>query len=1785
MPDAGGHEVPGSSATSSDSDDDSAEASSSHVASTSPSRRTSRTSRTSKASSASRRTSESRKSRSSSHKQSESSRSSSKRISTKSSGKSSGTAPSHISWTSSTSSATSGVEDGDDDDAEEQEESESEDEDDGEGSEEEVDENASETPTDATHQQSIYSSSVYSADSEVIRSVPSVYIVPPSEHEQALDQEQDVLRSRSSEQEAAHSHDDTDEIEDDDDEEVVEHTLSPRQLSAIPEEDETESVLGEPNASQEASAAEDTSSSPLGSTAAAPRDAAPQEHDVERAQAAQQDGMTLAGGLEVLGAGEEVVVSPDGHVCAQDQGSRENTTDVESHAAVPRDDEDETVTVVQEAGADSGGAVAEHSDDGETVTVVQEAGADSGGAVAEHSDDGETAAEAAKVEQERSAAAAAAAAAAAPPQSEEATPCVPGALAAERDEAAAAATEADETESDSALANSGPPEDEEDKEAAEDACDDDLHGTHSEEAHDLDHAEHSSAASAEVVAHASAPDQAVDGGPPADAPVAASGEKAVAAAPPAASDSRQSQPVPAAGAVSSEPGASVLLPAEEPSSKDVAEGSKDTTGAAAEASLPPPTAAATTTTAALADIPLAAVAVTAQAPVADVKGGKKLLPRSNSRTSTMSAWSLLSGASSGDSSLAGAEAGAGLAGLLSSSEASEEDTEAGVASASASMVGPPSRKSGSSSRQFIRDHVKSPIWTRLEKVQRRVRKKRRPSRGGGGSEDEDEERGGDTAAEQPQKWIESTGAELFFGAAIVAHAALLGITVHVGTVGNDGMPIVFFGVDLILNLVFLVEFLLKSKAWRSSYYCAFAGGFDGTFVLIGWLDIMLVLATGLGQKAAASTPKALAAMRVLRLLRVLRLKRLAELCPELAVLVSGLRSTFFATFWSLALLALLSYVGALFCTTLLAPHKEDEEIQHLYGSVPNSLLSHVVLLLGEAWPSYVDPLTPYSGLWALYGVAFIVICNITILNVITGVICEHVLDISSHASPPAQEDVENDWQGYERRLRILFQSADGDGSGYLDVREYLQLLRTPECKELLGDMSVGLPLDLRELFAGMRQRQEEPGRLIFSELWGGLQRLRGTLDSGSQAASKAFQHDLQRCWEGKVAGLDSAIEQTRGAMSQATQASLRRLLRRLKHTEDAALQLRVSIMATKEAIRIAAQRSGRRSKLTGGLACRWHVSASALCLPGAPQDDAIVFPETSEACDELAAAVFQLQRRLGSAEAVAQQADGPRAPGGKSLLLPRSGATLAHPQWLEESEEPALTFSLQLLGGATTPSSPGLCEKPSLEQQRDLCAELTRSLACDRVDVAAAVSPRLMLELHAVGFAGEAQLLQAIEKIQSKSALRCPHRLTSLPRQFSKLHRPSPLLQQRRRQLEQEGTSTAAKADYGQPLLELRDVKVEAKPEAAPSSAAAGAEPTEPSETGAEEAGSGRQGCSSRVLRWHPGNELKPATLTGRLPTFSAMCSNAKEIAERLLQGGRPPEPLHIQPALARPGAEQAEPPSTPASAARVGAERPTPPCELSPFTAAPAFAAHGLSPGTREGRPVASSASLSPGHSAKRTSQLSLPLRSKSLTPRSKSPSLPIRLRQEALAAAAAAAAVSGAPFGDSLSAGASTLRSALSTPKSLPSATRRLFGATPSTAGSTSSPPAQEPSIARDDAHDVVAAARKRRVLEALPRRQPAPTEQLPEPAIDRSLKSGGRCFMRMPSGGTRGPARHPSLTASSPVPEAFRSRLKLGKLAPSDLDRMSTLGRHQPRRVLARSPAVFREAAKAAEKATTL
>mmetsp|Transcript_49906 Transcript_49906/g.139699 ORF Transcript_49906/g.139699 Transcript_49906/m.139699 type:complete len:897 (-) Transcript_49906:180-2870(-) len=383
---------------------------------------------------------------------------------------------------------------------------------------------------------------------------------------------------------------------------------------------------------------------------------------------------------------------------------------------------------------------------------------------------------------------------------------------------------------------------------------------------------------------------------------------------------------------------------------------------------------------------------------------------------------------------------------------------------------------------------------------------------------------------ESEPWIESPEAVVFFAVVIAMNAMLCGLETEVllryGRKSTVSRAVLL--VECFFTLLFAVELGSRSsayglRAWlRSPINC-----FDAAILVVGIVSI----ATSdviIGDSARASLENT-GVLRYLRILRLARVVRLFGFSSELVALFNALISQVRTMRWVFIVLVVTMYFGALICTNELG-RSDNPDLEAAFGSLGSSWYSHFKLMTLEAWPDLNGNAMEESSLWAAYFIGFIAITSLVLVNVVTGLIMDGVVNNDAALcwsaecqACEAQQflDILNKFinEGSEQRE---FED-DGHGAdmdhGLVNESAFCELTSNMAFQKLLGYFNITMRFEPSHLFRFLDA--DAQGELTTGELARGLLQMRGSRKSLHPVL---VQMDVREKCSKSVAKVDDSSE-------------------------------------------------------------------------------------------------------------------------------------------------------------------------------------------------------------------------------------------------------------------------------------------------------------------------------------------------------------------------------------------------------------------------------------------------------------------------------------------------------------------------------------------------------------------------------------------------------------------------------------------------------------------------------------
>jgi len=272
-------------------------------------------------------------------------------------------------------------------------------------------------------------------------------------------------------------------------------------------------------------------------------------------------------------------------------------------------------------------------------------------------------------------------------------------------------------------------------------------------------------------------------------------------------------------------------------------------------------------------------------------------------------------------------------------------------------------------------------------------------------------------------------------------------------------------VDHIFCTFFTIEILIRFGAFKVKRHCLT----DKWFVFDFILAMLMIIETWILQFifwAAKIDDDASSSMEVVRLLRILKLTRLGRFArlmaafPELMTLMKGIFHALRSVTFTAILLGIQLYIFAIFFTTQ-AKVSGGEELKTYFGTWSNSMW--ILLMAGVFVDGPIEVLNDVkkeSPMLTVCFVLFIVISNLTVLNMLIGILCTVVDRVYQREKDNAAVQI------LQSQMLEALEVHSEDGNQTLRKSEFDMLLRNPEVNLILARFGVDAA-DLKNLRDGL----------------------------------------------------------------------------------------------------------------------------------------------------------------------------------------------------------------------------------------------------------------------------------------------------------------------------------------------------------------------------------------------------------------------------------------------------------------------------------------------------------------------------------------------------------------------------------------------------------------------------------------------------------------------------------------------------------------------------------------------
>ncbi|MEL8054546.1 MAG: ion transporter [Pseudomonadota bacterium] len=240
-----------------------------------------------------------------------------------------------------------------------------------------------------------------------------------------------------------------------------------------------------------------------------------------------------------------------------------------------------------------------------------------------------------------------------------------------------------------------------------------------------------------------------------------------------------------------------------------------------------------------------------------------------------------------------------------------------------------------------------------------------------------------------ESFIESKTFRNAITSLIILNAIILGALTYSESLPG-GVVSALFWLDVTITIIFAAEIALKLVVYRLRFFKEGWNWFD--FIVVG---ISLIPATQ--------------GFSVLRALRVLRVLRLLHVVPTLRRITEALLNALPGMGAIVAVLALLTYVGAVMATTMFG-NTDNPDVLQLFGDLPSSAYSLFQVMTMDGWrfevvQKVVDDGHPYAPFFFLI---FIFVASFAVLNLFIALIVDALAASERAATDEHLDEIEEE---------------------------------------------------------------------------------------------------------------------------------------------------------------------------------------------------------------------------------------------------------------------------------------------------------------------------------------------------------------------------------------------------------------------------------------------------------------------------------------------------------------------------------------------------------------------------------------------------------------------------------------------------------------------------------------------------------------------------------------------------------------------------------------------------------
>jgi len=279
---------------------------------------------------------------------------------------------------------------------------------------------------------------------------------------------------------------------------------------------------------------------------------------------------------------------------------------------------------------------------------------------------------------------------------------------------------------------------------------------------------------------------------------------------------------------------------------------------------------------------------------------------------------------------------------------------------------------------------------------------------------------------------------------IIANAIALAVQIeYMATKDTRDPPHWHTYVQCFFTAWFCLELLMRIWALRLSFFVSSDwrwNVFDFAVVTISVVETGLSLARPSTQQSNQFGVARV--LRILRLVRVVRIIRVVRFFSELRMMVYSSMRSLRPFFWALCLLLMLTCMFGMHVSQVVTeyrvgnPDEDTELLMDFYGSLHESIYTLFQAVSGGvSWRDVAAPLLQIHWSYAIWVSAFVSFVIFAVLNIVTGVFVGSAMQSAQEDQDVVIADQMNQEDSYANEVLRIFEEADKNHSGFLELWE------------------------------------------------------------------------------------------------------------------------------------------------------------------------------------------------------------------------------------------------------------------------------------------------------------------------------------------------------------------------------------------------------------------------------------------------------------------------------------------------------------------------------------------------------------------------------------------------------------------------------------------------------------------------------------------------------------------------------------------------------------------------------